>query len=108
MSNYYVVCNVNGPISMRLDADNIDSAKAEFASLRPKTLQNAIDDARTHIEDDLGISGENMTETEFDRALSKAGAEPVCSLAEVINAHAGTVAHESGGWYLWRTDERDA
>lgn len=105
MSNYYAVCNVNGPISLGLKAEDESGAKAEFAALGEIKLQGAIDAARTDAEEDLEIEGEGMTESEFDCALFKAGAEPVCSLKPIVNAHAGTVAHEAGGWYLWRAEE---
>lgn len=99
MGTYYAVCNVNGPISVRLDAETLDGAMEEF---RTANSRSWIDSAKTEAEDDLGIDGADMSEEVFDDALRAAGATPECDLSEVVNAHAGTVAHLSGGWYLWR------
>ena len=97
-SVYYAVCNVNGPISVRLDADSTDAAKVAFSAL---DLRACIDGARTDAEDDLEIDGEEMSEDAFSDALTESGAESVCDLSPIVNAHAGTTAHLADGWMLW-------
>lgn len=96
---YYAICNVNGPISFLLDGDTETEALESFAAADHRAM---IDDVYTDAEDALGMNGEEMSEDEFEQALKSAGGEPIRSLAEVTNAHAGTVAHEVGGWYLWK------
>jgi class 3 adenylate cyclase len=98
-TKYFAVCNVNGPISVELDGESEVEAMASFGLLDGR---KAIDVARTDIEDALDIEGAaEMGESDFADALEAAGAEHVRSLAEVVNAHAGTVAHEVGGWSMW-------
>lgn len=98
-TTYYAVCNVNGPISVRLAGDNESAALEAFAALDGR---RAIDAARTDAEDDLGIEGASeMSESEFADALEAAGATRVKDLSPIDNAHAGTVAHLAGGWTLW-------
>lgn len=98
---YYAVTNVNGPISCRIDADNLDAALAAFGKI---DAQAAIDSASADAEDDFGIDGTDMSELEFDEALRCAGCSEVSDLSEVHNAHTNTTRHISGGWYLWRHD----
>src|SRR5690606_33714057 len=69
---YYAVCNVNGPISVRLPGETREQALAAFAALDTRA---AIDECSMDIENDLGIDGEDMTEYEFACALEEAGAE---------------------------------
>ncbi len=95
---YYAVCNVHGPISVRLDSTTLDAAVAEFAEGAHRTW---IDDARVDAEDDLDVCGEGLSEEEFAALLEERGAECVRDLSPVINAHAGTVAHLQDGWTLW-------
>lgn len=98
MSTFFAVANVNGPISVEIEASDIDDAIRQFSEL---DTQAAIDDARTDAEDALDIDGADMTEDEFDAALTAAGCEPRRDLNPIHNAHAGTTAHLAGGWYLW-------
>lgn len=98
MTTYYAICNVNGPVSIRLDAESLEAAIQEFEDTDSRAW---IDDPRMDAEEDLGINGEGMSEDEFESALRVAGARPVRDLDQIVNAHAGTVAHLSGGWYLW-------
>jgi hypothetical protein len=102
MPTYYAICNVNGPISVRLDSSTMEDALREFAAANTREW---IDEARTDAEDDLGIDGSEMSDAEFDAALRVANAAPVKDLDEVVNAHAGTVQHLHGGWYLWEVRE---
>ena len=99
---YYAICNVNGPISVRLDGETKIQALAAFAALDTRA---AIDSASTDAEDDLGIDGANMSEDEFAAALEEAGAEYAADLSPIVNDHAGTVAHRADGWSLWVYDE---
>jgi hypothetical protein len=101
-TTYYAVCDAGGPISVRLDAETEEQALAAFAAMDGR---DAIDGQRTDAEDDRDIDGSGMDETAFAGALEAAGAKPVRDLAPVINAHAGTVAHLDGGWYLWSVTE---
>lgn len=98
---YYAVCDVHGPISVRLDAEDDASAVAEFAGLDHQRL---IGHARCDAEDDLDIAGADMDEDEFAAALEAAGCQIVRDLAEVINGHTMRAYHEAGGWRLWRAD----
>lgn len=95
---FYAVCNVNGPISVELDGDTVDEALASFAGLDGR---EAIDNARTDIEDEIGIDGSDLSESEMDDRLDNEGAYPIRSLQPIANAHAGTTAHIADGWYLW-------
>lgn len=96
---FYAVCNVGGPISVRLDGDTLDAAHAAFAALDGRA---AIDSAKTDAEDDLEIEdAETMSEDHFEIALEAAGAVRVADLEPIVNAHAGTVAHLANGWTLW-------
>jgi hypothetical protein len=100
-ATYYAVCNVNGPISVRLDGETEEEALAAFAKLDGRA---AVDGARTDAEDDLEIeaAGE-FDESDFGAALEAAGAKPVRDLAGILSGQGATerVAHVSGGWYLW-------
>jgi len=99
---YYAVCNVNGPISVKLDGSTKAEALAAFEALDGRS---AIDGAKTDAEDDLGIEGaQGMSESEFSDALDAAGAEHVCDLDPIVNAHAGTISHLADGWTLWSVD----
>lgn len=102
---YYAVCNVNGPISVRLDGETREQALAAFAALDTRA---AIDSVSTDAEDDLEIDGTDMTEDEFAAALEEAGAERVEDLSPIVNAHAGTVAHLADGWMLWSYDDESS
>lgn len=101
MTTYYAVCDVNGPISVRLDADSLEAALSEFETADTRAW---IDGARTDAEDDLDIDGADMDEDQFDAALKAASARPIKDLAEVVNGHTDRQYHIAGGWYLWRHD----
>lgn len=95
--SYYAVCNVNGPISVRLEAGDEAGALEAFAALDARA---AIDEPRLDAEDDLDICGEGMDEDTFDAALRAAGCVPVRDLDE-ISGHDGRAYHLADGWYLW-------
>jgi hypothetical protein len=95
---YYAICNVNGPVSVKLDASSEEDAVAEFQAADARAW---IDDGRTDAEDDLGIDGSSMDDASFDEALKAAGARPVRDLDEIVNGHTMRVAHLSNGWTLW-------
>ena len=102
MTTYYAVCNVYGPISVRIEAASDSEAREKFEALDQRA---AIDEPRTDAEDDLDICGDGMSEEEFDAALEAAGYTTACDLSPIVNAHAGTVAHLADGWWLWRGPE---
>ena len=95
---YYAICNVGGPISIRLDAEVLDDARTEFSSIDHR---ECIDDASTDVEDDFGLDGYGLDESEFDDLLIDAGLAPVDTLNPIHNCHAGTTSHLADGWYLW-------
>ena len=97
---FYAVCNVNGPISVELDGDTVDEALAAFGELDGRA---AIDGARTDIEDELGIDGADLSETDMHCRLEDEGAYPVRSLATVVGYQ--HLYHEADGWYLWAVME---
>ena len=101
-TTYYAVCNVGGPISVRLEADTKEDAITEFSAGDRRAW---IDGCQTDAEDDFGIIGADMNEAEFDTALRASGLTPVEDLSEIVNAQAGTVAHLRDGWYLWVHEE---
>lgn len=105
MTTYYAVCNVYGPISVRIEAADDAEAREKFEALDQRA---AIDGQRTDAEDDLDICGDGMSEEEFDAALEAAGYTTACDLSPIVNAHAGTVAHLADGWRLWREAEAEA
>ena len=102
MTTYYAVGNVNGPISVRIEAASDSEAREKFENLDHRA---AIDEPRTDAEDDLDICGDGVSEEEFDAALEAAGYTTACDLSPIVNAHAGTVAHLADGWWLWRGPE---
>ena len=102
MKTYYAVCNVNGPISVGLDAATPAEAIDAFEALDHRAL---IDGSSTDAEDDLDICGAGMDEEAFDDALRDKRCIPVQDLDAVINAQAGTVAHLANGWYLWQRED---
>lgn len=80
MTTYYAVCNVNGPISKRI----------EDPSAEPQS--EWIDEAYTDAEDDLNINGEDMTPGQFEDAMIEAGA---------------TLVRDSDVWGDWQVYAHD-
>ena len=78
MMMYYAACDVNGPISVAIEADSIDAAAAAFERLDHRAL---IDGAECAAEDDLDFCGDGMSETEFAAAMAEHGYEIVRDLA---------------------------
>jgi hypothetical protein len=102
MSTFFAVCDANGPISRMLDSDTLQEALAEFeAADKQAWLDEPAMDAEGYFE----IEGDGMGEDEFAAALTAAGAQLVEDLEPIVNAHAGTVAHLSGGWRLWQDND---
>lgn len=99
---YYVVCNVNGPISVRIEADSASDAEAKFGAVDERS---AIDEGRTDAEADLGIDGTDMTEDEFAEALGEKGYAQVRDLSPIHNYHSGTTSHLSNGWELYAAEK---
>lgn len=95
---YYAVCNANGPISVRLDAETKEAALNEF---HEGCTESWIDEPRMDAEDDFDINGEGMSEDEFGEALKAAGCVSVCDLNPINNWQSGAVAHLADGWWLW-------
>ena len=93
MASYYIVANANGPISYKLEATSESEAKDEFRSMVAPQLRGIIDDASTDIEDDLGFSGEGMSDSEFAARLEKKGAECIQPSQNV------------GEWEIWAVAE---
>ena len=98
MKKFYAVCNVNGPISVRIEEETLAAAISGFEATASRGW---IDDPRTDAEDDLDIAGEGMSEDQFEAALTAAGCTPVMDWDGVFNAHAGRAGHMLNGWYLW-------
>lgn len=98
MTTYYAVCNVNGPISVRLDGETREEALACFAAAADDG-RAWIDEPRMDAEDDLDIDGADMSEEEFDEALKVAGAQPIDTLSPIDGRD--RTYHLSGGWFLW-------
>ncbi len=101
MSRFYAVCNVNGPISVRLQGETEAEALASFEALDTRA---AIDGCKTDAENAAGIDGSDMSEEGFGEALEAAGFERVRDLSPIVNAHAGAATHLADGWMLWRDD----
>ena len=101
MTDYYAVCDANGPISVRLAGDTLDAALKAFEALDKRA---AIDSPSLDAEDDCDFCGEGMDEDAFDAALRERGFRLVQGLNPIINAQAGTVANLAGGWSLWAFD----
>jgi len=97
MKTYYAICNANGPISRRVEADNPDQVETLIMDLGG----DWIDEPSTHAEDDLDIAGEGMSEEEFAAAMEAAGWTPVLDADLVHNCQAGTSAHLEDGWMIW-------
>ena len=79
-NTYYVVCNANGPISVRLKATTEREALAEFEKLDGHA---AVDGCRTDAEDDLiddAVDCHSMDDERFSRAMVRAGATHVLHL----------------------------
>jgi len=106
---FYAVCNVNGPISVRLDGDTPEEALEYFheAEQDDGLGRSWIDSSSMDAENDLGIDGAGMSEEEFGEALRAAGAVPVEDLEEVVNSYSGRQYHLAGGWYLWAGPDDD-
>lgn len=98
-STYYAVCNVNGPISKRIEADSIGEALRIFDEA---DKQEWIDDSVAHAEDDLSIfATDTTTEDEFAVMLRAAGCEAARDLEPVVNGHTMRSTHLANGWTLW-------
>lgn len=87
--SYYAVCNVNGPISIKVKGSNVEEALESFNRL---DKLKAIDKGFIDVEKDLKINGEGLTKEEFEQVLKETGLSPVCTLD---NMSCGC------GWQLW-------
>lgn len=97
--SYYAVCNVNGPISKRIEAGSADEAVRIFDEA---IKQEWIDDSVADAEDDLGISAScETTEDEFAAMLLAAGCEAARDLEPIVNGHTMRSSHLADGWTLW-------
>lgn len=99
---YYAACNVNGPISVSIEASSIDDAAAIFAEL---DQQGMIDAAECDAEDDLDFDGSSMSESEFEAAMDAAGFSVIRDLSEIHNYHSGVTQHLQDGWQLFGQSE---
>lgn len=94
-TTYYAICNVNGPISVRLQAGSIEAAHKEIETI---DFPSAIDTAETDAEDDLDINGaDEMDEAQFAEALRAAGAQEV----EALDVGGRDNNPVRDGWMLW-------
>ena len=99
---FYAACNVNGPISVSIEADSVDNAVAIFAEL---DAQGMIDAAECDAEDDLDFDGSSMSESEFEAAMDAAGFSVIRDLSEIHNYHSGVTQHLQDGWQLFGQSE---
>ena len=100
MKTYYAVCNSNGPISVAIEAKDIEHAIKQFeAADKGEWIDNGACDAEGDLDIEVPVSG--MDEDEFADAMQAAGYVPVRDLDVVSNHQAGTAAHMAGGWMLW-------
>ena len=75
MSNaakYYAVADMNGPISVRIDAETVTEAREWFLTQDADDFGNI---CRTDAEDDLGVCGEGMTRNEWEEIMEDEGYE---------------------------------
>lgn len=95
---FYAICNVNGPISVRLSGDTKEEAIAAFEGIDG---HEAINSASADIEDDLDLDGYGLDEEGFEQLLEDAGAKWIGSLELIINGHTMEARHLQNGWTLW-------
>lgn len=93
MKSFFIVANANGPISAKLEASSEQEAKDEFRGMTAEQLRAIIDDASTDIEEELGFSGEGMSDSEFAAKLEKKGAQCVMP-SQIV-----------GEWEIWSVTE---
>lgn len=105
MATFFAVCNVNGPVSVEIEADSVDEAIAEFEAMDKREL---IDDATSHVDDYYDHDCTGQSEEKFDTTLRFFNCEHVKSLDRIVNHHAGTVSQLADGWSLWRAGEKPA
>lgn len=105
MPAYFAVCNVNGPISVAIEADDVEGAVAQFRAMDKRKL---IDDARCDAEYHYVFDGTSLSEDEFSKRLKFNNCVCIRSLDEVVNSHAGTVSHLANSWSLWEAGETPA
>lgn len=93
MKAYYAVCNCNGPISLRIEAETVEAAVQRFATYDP---DDAINAAATDAEEDLDLVVDPCADAqEFADAMRSAGYEEARDLAII------TPFHYEDGWMLW-------
>lgn len=104
MKTYYAVCNANGPISRRIEADDIAGAVAAFEAA---DLHAWVNEGATDAEDDIGLDGTGSSESEFAELLESAGCIMVQDLDLVVCGQGPTLRadHLLGGWQLWQAPE---
>ena len=97
---YYAVCQVNGPISIRLEGDSANAARKTFQKVDE---QAAIDEQRSDIEDDLDVDdAAQLNETQMTARLEAAGASWIEPLGDTgPNGHA-----KADDWWLWTVDQK--
>lgn len=94
MASYYIVGNVNGPISKYVQADSADAVQERFDD---GEFDEISDDCANDAEDMLGIELEHpdrTTSAQFDAMLRAKGVRMVRGLDDAAQANAD-------GWYLW-------
>lgn len=101
---FYAVCNVNGPVSVSIEADSIDAAVAVFSELDPQGVVYADE---CDAEDDLGFCGDGMSEDEFEAAMEGRGYIVVRDLDQIHNYHTGEISNLQNGWRLYAQSRKD-
>ncbi len=101
---YYAITDANGPISVRIEADTDDAAVAALDGIDP----DAVDDARTDAEDDLGIELANPTGHDATQRLGAAlralGARLV-HVQTIVTGVSAAIYADPAGWTLYGIEE---
>lgn len=70
-AKFYAVADINGPITVRINAETASEAREWFLSHDA----NFGDDCRTDAEDDLDVCGDGMTASEWSDVMESKGYE---------------------------------
>lgn len=70
-TKFYAVADINGPISVRINAETASEAREWFVSQEA----NFGDDCRTDAEDDLDVCGDRMSHSEWSAVMESRGYE---------------------------------
>ena len=70
-TKFYAVADINGPITVRINAETAAAAREWFDS----QTDNFGDDCRTDAEDDLDVCGDGMSASEWSDVMESKGYE---------------------------------